>query len=134
MTAQVANAGIVGSAPRIALPRHGVSSAMEYVDSLGGTYAAPPQDQWNRFQDDGDDFETLPRRRGRGAFQDRVVSFGGVLVSREVGTMIMKEQAAHAARPSTPFAVEAERGVAVYEFNQALMGVAQVMTNIGLSR
>lgn len=131
-TAQVANAGMVGGSPRIPLHRNAVSSSFEYVDSLGGAYASPPRDQWHRFEDDSESFDTLPRRRGhRGPFQDQVISFGGVLVSREVGTMMMQAQAAHAANATPPFAAEAVRGVAVYEFNQALMGAAQVTTTVG---
>lgn len=132
-TAQVANSGIVGASPRIPLPRHAIASSFEYVDSLGGTHASPPRDQWHRFEDDGESgFDTTPRRRGyHGQFQEHVVSFGGVLVSREVGTTIMQAQAAHTAHMAPPFAVEAERGIAIYEFNQALMGAAQAITGIG---
>ena len=94
-TAQVANSGIVGSSARIPLSRHSVSSSSEYVDSLGGAYAPPPRDQWHRFDDDAASFDSNPRHRGHhGRFQDNVVSFGGVLVSREVGTTIMQAQAA----------------------------------------
>lgn len=133
-TAQVSNSGIVGTAPRIHLPRNAVASSLEFVDPLGGAYAAPPRDQWHRFEEDSDGFDssTPRRRRYAGPFQDQVVSFGGVLVSREVGTTIMQAQAAHTLHAAPPFAVEAERGIAIYEFNQALMGTAQVVTNIGL--
>lgn len=133
-TAQVANTGIVGASPRIPLHRNPVATSLEYVESLGGAYAAPPRDQWHRFEDESEPFDDMPRRRGhRGPFQEQVVSFGGVLVSREVGTTIMQAQAAHTAHITTPFAVEAERGVAIYEFNQALMGAAQVITSVGYS-
>ena len=134
-TAQVANTGMVGASARIPLSRNAVATSFDYVDSLGGAYAAPPRDQWHRFEGDLDGFDTTPRRRGHhGPFQDQVVSFGGVLVSREVGTTIMQAQAAHASHVAPPFAVEAERGVAIYEFNQALMGAAQVVTNVGYTR
>lgn len=133
-TAQVANTGIVGSSPRIHLPRGPIASSFEYVDSLGGTYASPPRDQWHRFEDENASFDTNPRRRGHhGPFQDQVVSFGGVLVSREVGAAIMQAQAAHTAHVLPPVAAEAERGVAIYEFNQALMGAAEAVTNVGYS-
>jgi hypothetical protein len=134
-TAQVANTGIVGASPRIPLPRNGIASSFEYVDSLGGAYASPPRDQWHRFDDDTEPFDTNPRRHGRhrGPFQEQVVSFGGVLVSREIGAAIMQVQAAYTANIPPPVAAEAERGVAVYEFNQALMGAAEVVTNIGYS-
>ena len=106
---------------------------MQFVDPLSGAYAPPARDQTPRFEDDTDD--SMPRRRRRyAAYQDRVVSFGGVLVSREVGTAIMQAQAAAAARTVSPVAVEAERSIAIYEFNQALMGSAEVTTDIGLSR
>ncbi len=131
-TAQVANSGIVGNSHRIPPPRHNVSSSFEYVDSLGGAYASPPRDQWHRFEDENEAFDTMPRhRRHRGPFQDQVVSFGGVLVSREVGAAIMQAQASHAASITPPVAAEAERSIAIYEFNQALMGAAQVVTSIG---
>lgn len=131
-TAQVANSGIVGSSARIPLSRHTVSSSSEYVDSMGSTFASPPRDQWNRFDDESADFDTNPRRRGHhGRFQDHVVSFGGVLVSREVGATIMQAQAAQGANILPPVAAEAERGIAIYEFNQALIGTAQVSTSVG---
>ncbi len=133
-TAQVSNTGIVGAGHRISLPRSPVASTFEYVDSLGGTYAAPPRDPWHRFEDDSAPFDDLPRRRGhQGRFQDQVISFGGVLVSREIGAAIMQLQAAQSANVVPPFGLEAERGVAVYEFNQALMGAAQAITSVGYS-
>ena len=133
-TAQVANSGIVGAATRITPSRGAVASSMQFVDPLSGAYAPPARDQAHGF-DEQDDFEPRRRRRRQsGQFQDRVVSFGGVLVSREVGTAIMQAQAASSARTATPFAAEAERGVAIYEFNQALMGTAEVSTDVGLSR
>ena len=133
-TAQVANSGIVGGATRIAQSRGAVASSMQFVDPLSGAYAPPARDQAHGF-DDQDDFEPQRRRRRQGGqFQDRVVSFGGVLVSREVGTTIMQAQAATSARTASPFPAEAERGVAIYEFNQALMGTAEVSTDVGLSR
>jgi len=132
-TAQVANAGVVGSGPRIPLHR-AVASSFEYVDSLGGTQAAPPRDEWHRFEDETSAFDAHPRQRGyRGPFQEHVVSFGGVLVSREVGAAIMQEQASYTSNTAPPFAAEAERGIAIYEFNQALMGAAQILTNVGYS-
>ncbi len=134
-TAQVANTGIVGATARVSQSRSAVASSMDFVDSVSGTYAPPTRDQTTRFDDDDYDFEQ-PRRRRRqgGQFQDRVVSFGGVLVSREVGTTIMQAQAAQSLRNASPLAVEAERGIAIYEFNQALMGTAEISTDIGMLR
>ncbi len=134
-TAQVANTGIVGPAARVAQPRTAVASSMDFVDPLAGTYAPPTRDQTRGFDDEQEQFMNHRRRRRQsGPYQDRVVSFGGVLVSREVGTTIMQAQAASAARKSSPLATEAERGIAIYEFNQALMGAAEISTDIGISR
>ncbi len=132
-TAHVANAGIASGAIRVA-HRLPLATVQENVEPVSGAFAAPARDQSPRFYDDGQEFDTRRRTAPYGPFQDRVVSFGGVLVSREVGTAIMHAQAATAARTALPLAAEAERNVAVYEFNQALMGTAQVMTGIGLSR
>ncbi len=130
-TAQVSNAGIVGASPRIPL-RNSVASSSEYVDSMGGTYAPPPRDQWHPYDDDLGGFDTTPRRRGyRGPFQDQVISFGGVLVSREVGATIMQAQASLGATATPPVAAEAERGVAIYEFNQSLIGAARAISGTG---
>ncbi len=128
-TAQVANSGIVGVAARASQARYAVSSSFDRVDALSGAFAPPARDQTPGFEADEGNFEA-PRRRRRsaGPFQDHVVSFGGVLVSREVGTTIMQAQAAQSLRNTSPLAGEAERGVAVYEFNQALAGTAQIMS------
>jgi hypothetical protein len=120
---------------RISQPRNAVASLQQFVDPLSGAYAPPPRDHSLGFDDDQDDF-AAPRRRRRssGHFLDHVVSFGGVLVSREVGTTIMQAQAANTARVPARAPVEAERGIAIYEFNQALMGAAEASTDIGLVR
>jgi hypothetical protein len=128
-TAQVVNSGISGVAARASQARYAVSSSFDSVGSLSGAFAPPARDQTPGFEADDASFET-PRRRRRhaGPFQDRVVSFGGVLVSHEVGATIMQAQAAQSLRNASPLASEAERGVAVYEFNQALAGTAQIMS------
>lgn len=134
-TAQVVNSGIVGSAARVSQPR-AVASAMGFVDPLSESFAPPARDQTAGFDNDQEGFASSPRRRRRqaGPFQDRVVSFGGVLVSQEVGATIMQAQSAYSLRTSSPLAAEAERGVAVYEFNQALMGKVEVSSDVGLMR
>ena len=43
----------------------------------------------------------------------------------------MQAQAAQGANLMPPVAAEAERGIAIYEFNQALIGAAQVSTTVG---
>jgi hypothetical protein len=134
-TAQVANSGMIGPAARISQQRMAVASLSDFVDPLSGAYAPPARDQTPGFDEEYDGF-AQPRRRRRqsGPFQDQVVSFGGVLVSREVGTTIMQAQAASTLRKASPMAVEAERGIAIYEFNQALMGGVQIAADVGMSR
>jgi hypothetical protein len=135
-TAQVANTGIVGTAGRVMQPRHAVASSMDFVDPLSESYAPPARDNTPGFDDDQEPF-AAPRRLRRlgGPFQDRVVSFGGVLVSREVGATIMQAQAAQTARANAPLAAaEAERGIAIYEFNQGLMGNTQDPSDFAFTR
>lgn len=120
---------------RVSQPRNAVASLQQFVDPLSGAYAPPAHDQ-ARGRNDLEDFDTTPRRRRRsaGPLLDHVVSFGGVLVSREVGTTIMQAQAASTSRPAARGGVEAERNIAIYEFNQALMGAAEVSTDVGFLR
>ena len=132
-TAQVANAGIVSGPTRVA-QRLPVASTFETVEPIVGSYAAPARDDNPHFVDDRHGFDDRRRQTPYGPFRDRVVSFGGVLVSREVGTAIMHAQSTAGSRSALPPAVEAERNVAIYEFNQSLMGRAQALTNIGLIR
>lgn len=132
MTAQVANTGIVGSTTRVMQPRVAVASANEFVDPIAGAFA-PPSYGNPRYEDEADSFEMPRRRRRFNPYQDQVVSFGGVLVSREVGATIMKEQAALAARGGLAFGNDAERSIRIYEFNQSLMGVAEAVTDTGIT-
>jgi hypothetical protein len=132
-TAQVTNAGISSGPTRVAR-RYPVEANFDPVEPVIGSYAAPARDQTPRYADDGQEFDNRRRNSSYGPFQDRVVSFGGVLVSQEVGTAVMHAQSAAASRGTLPVAVEAERSVAAYEFNQALMDKAHVLTSIGLSR
>jgi hypothetical protein len=133
VTAQVANTGIVSSTSRIAPSRRAVASSSEFIDPMSGAFAPPTHDQASRFDDTNDNFETPRRRQRYNPYQDQVVSFGGVLVSREVGATIMKEQAAQAARGGFNFGNDAERSIAIYEFNQSLMGAAEAVTDNGVS-
>ena len=120
---------------RVSQPRGAVASLQQFVDPMSGSYAPPAHDQARGYDDFGE-FDTTPRRRQRsaGRFLDNVISFGGVLVSREVGTTIMQAQAANTLRAPVRGAVENERSIAIYEFNQALMGMAEPSTDIGLVR
>ena len=133
MSAQVANTGIVGSTSRVMQTRVPVASSSEYVDAASGAFAPTYYDR-PRYDDEADSFETPRRRQRYSRYPDQVVSFGGVLVSREVGATIMKEQAALAARGGLAFGGnDAERSIRIYEFNQSLMGVAETLTDNGLT-
>ncbi|MSO73513.1 MAG: hypothetical protein EXQ84_07945 [Rhodospirillaceae bacterium] len=135
-TAQVANSGMIGATARVSHGRSAVASSTPFVEPLSGAYAPPARDQTPVFDEDFEEFAAPRRRRRvyRAPFQDGVVSFGGVLVSREIGTMMMHAQAATSLRSAPPVAAEAERSVAIYEFNQALMGAAETTTDIGFLR
>src|SRR5688500_15151834 len=125
-TAQVINAAITSPASRVAQARFGSSTLYQTVDALeSGAFSTPTGDQPRRYEYE-EDFEPRRRRRPMAQFQDQVISFGGVLVSQEVGTAIMQAQAV--TNSSGPKAGDAERGIAIYEFNQALMGAPQVST------
>jgi hypothetical protein len=121
MTAQVSNAALVGATAR--LTRAYGATARQQVDSLEGATAAPGREQAQRYYDDEGPRAEPGARRRRGEFQDQVISFGGVLVSLEVGSAIVQAQALNGLYP--PHAAEAERQVANYEFVQAMAGPAE---------
>jgi hypothetical protein len=132
-TAQVINSGIVGPVGRAVHPR-GAASSSGFVDPLAEAFSTPARGQAREYEEDFDSGDHYLRRRRRYTpYQDPVVSFGGVLVSREVGATIMQVQASLAGREPALLGAEAERGIAIYEFNQSLMGAAQVVTEVGLS-
>lgn len=120
MTAQVANAALVGSAARIS--RAFGASSRPLVEQSQGASAAPGREGANPFEDVASRFEPGSRRR-RAEFQDQVVSFGGVLVSQDVGNTIVEAQSQNGLYPTPP--AEAERQVANYEFVQSLFGPAE---------
>jgi hypothetical protein len=123
----------VAAAPRATPVRAGSgATGFQSVDQIDTQFAAQGRDSFRPFED-ADEFDfTRPRRRSA-PYADQVVRFSGVFVSREVGTTIVQAQAAFSrtAGPTiTPS--QAERNVAEYEFNQALMGAPEVTTNTGV--
>jgi hypothetical protein len=120
MSAQVANATLVGSAARVA--RAYGASTRPQVDGTWGANAAPGRDQASAYGDDGGRWEPGARAR-RAEFQDQVISFGGVLVSLDVGAAIVQAQASNGLYPTPP--ADAERQVANYEYAQSLVGPAE---------
>jgi hypothetical protein len=124
MSAQVSNLALVGSAARLSRALAAAGSARQQVDSLEGSGAAPPRDQATQY-DAYDRYDPGTRPRGYGFVRDHVVSFGGVLVSHEVGATMMQTQALNGTFVLPP--ADAERQIAHYEFAQSLMGPPEVM-------
>ncbi|MBL8631412.1 MAG: hypothetical protein JNM81_17385 [Rhodospirillaceae bacterium] len=134
-TATVVNTNVASTASTQRMsPVRGGSGATSFqsVDSIDTQFAAQGREDFRAFNET-DDFDfSRPARRGR-VYADQVVRFSGVFVSREVGTTIVQAQAAYSrlAGPTvTPS--QAERNVAEYEFNQALMGPPEVTTAVGM--
>ncbi len=132
--ATVINSNVASTASRVS-PMRGGSGATSYkaVDEIDTQFSAQGREDFRAFNDT-DDFDfSRPQRRGR-QFADQVVRFSGVFVTREVGTTIVQAQAAYSRQAGpTVTPSQAERNVAEYEFNQALMGAPEVATHIGVT-
>jgi hypothetical protein len=130
--AQVINSTMASPAARVALSRGSSATSFQSVDSIDTQFATRGRDDFAA-REELDDFEAPQQRRRRGEFQEQVVRFSGVLLSREVGTTMVQAQAT-ASRLGTGMIAsgEAERNVAMYEFNQSLMGTPEVTTETGL--
>jgi hypothetical protein len=130
--AQVSNSTLMSPASRVAAARGSRMSSLESVETIDTQFATRGRDDFGR-RDELDDFEAPRPRRLRGEFQQQVVRFSGVLLSREVGTTIVQAQVAATRQGAvTPSVGEAERNIAMYEFNQSLMGTPEVTTEIGM--
>lgn len=130
--AQVSNATMLSPVARAAQARASVATRFDAVDSINTGLAARGRDGYSR-QEEFDDFEAPQPRRRRGEFQEDVVRFSGVLLSREVGTTMMQAQATTSRiGPGSMSVHEAERHVSLYEYNQGLMGAPEVTTDNGL--
>jgi hypothetical protein len=130
--AQVANATMSSPMSRAAAARGSASSRRDPIDAVDTEFAARGRDDFAR-GDELDDFESPRQRRRRGEFQEEVVRFSGVLLSREVGTAMMQAQAVTSRLGAGVVSVqEAERHVSLYEFNQALMGEPEPSTQNGI--
>jgi hypothetical protein len=134
-TATVINSNVAATTHRVSSIRGGGSGATSYksVDAIETDFAAQGREDFRAFNDT-DDFDfSRPARRGR-TYADQVVRFSGVFVTREVGTTIVQAQAAYSRQAGpTITPSQAERNVAEYEFNQALMGAPEVATNVGMT-
>lgn len=131
-SAVVANAMMISNAARAYGVRGTSATSYQSVEEIDtDSLATRARDQF-RTPDEAEPRELSRGQGRRGAFYDRVVGYGGVLVSREVGTAIVQAQASFSKSEPTVYPAEAERNIAVYEFNQALMGAPQVATNVGI--
>lgn len=127
MSAHVVNATSSTAAAAGRIMRAYGASARQQVDGLESATAAPGREHAPRYFDDDDHSRIEPgQRRRRAEFQDHVSSFGGVLVSLDVGNTIMHAQSLKGLYPPSP--KEAELKVANYEFAQSLMGPAEALT------
>lgn len=129
-TALVANATMVSNAARAYRATAPTSyQAIEGIET--DSFAARSRDQ-ARTREDQELSSPMRQPQRRGFAMERVGSFGGVLVSREVGTTMMQAQALLTKTGTTTHPAEAERNVAIYESNQALMGTPVVTTTVGV--
>lgn len=132
-TAAVVNTTMSSTAQRVSPVRGGSgATSFQSVEAIDTEFATRGRDDFARFNDD-DDFEMARPRQRYARYADQVVRFSGVFVSREVGTTIVMAQAAYSrANAPTVAPSQAERNVAQYEFNQALMGTPEVPTENGV--
>jgi hypothetical protein len=131
-TAQVANATMSSPAVRALNARGSVATHYQNVDEIDtGSMAARGRDE-PRSAEERDDLEVLRRKPRRGEFQDGVINFAGVLITREMGVTMMQAQASASTAEALISPTQAERNIAVYEFNQALMGTPVAAVNVGV--
>ena len=118
--ARASRAGAVSNGARIAQARYAQSLSGEYVEAADGASAIRPIHP-HAHPDHGDvrRRESVERRRSV-PFWRPVVGFGGVLVSRAVGTVLLQAQADGTRHIPRAFPMEAEKNVAAYERNQLM--------------
>lgn len=131
-TALVANATMISNAARAYGVRSSGATGFQSVDQIDtDSFAARSRDQ-ARSRDDQDGSGLVRQPPRRATTFERAITFGGVMVSREVGTAIMQAQALLTKTGVTIHPAEAERNVAIYESNQAMMGQPVVTTTVGI--
>ncbi|NKB45294.1 MAG: hypothetical protein GKS03_13560 [Alphaproteobacteria bacterium] len=131
-TALVSSTSLAPATARVSSVRVGNATSFAYVDALGTSVGARPGDQSVRYDERWSDLQQHGQP-GYGEQRDQTVKFGGIFVSREVGTAIMQAQV-QASLPKAPSIPEAEKQIRVYEFNQSLAGTPQVTTTVGVAR
>lgn len=131
-TALVSSTTLAPATARVSSVRVGNATSFSYIDALGTSVGARPGDQSVRYDERWSDLHQH-EQPGYGQQRDRTVRFGGIFVSREVGTAIMQAQA-QASLPKASSIPEAEKQIRVYEFNQSLVGTPQATTSVGVAR
>lgn len=131
-TALVSSTTLAPATARVSSVRVGNATSFEYVDPIGTSVGTRPGDQSARYDERWEDLRGQGQQ-GYGRDQDRSVKFGGIYVSREVGTAIMQAQI-QASLPKTSSIPEAEKQIRVYEFNQSLAGKPEASTGVGIAR
>ena len=130
-TALVVNTTAASPAARVANARASVASSIHTVDAIDTeSFAARGRDQAHP-QDEREAFDSSHSRR-RFSNREQFASFGGVMVSRDVGTAIVQAQAALGGQSHVANPHEAERQISIYEFNQSLMGAPEITTDVGV--
>ena len=131
-TALVSSSTLASATARIDATRAGNSTNLNYVDALDHSIGARPGDQALQYDERCSDLRGH-KRQNPGQQRDRSIRFGGIFVSREVGTTIMQAQA-QASLPKSVSIPEAEKQIRIYEFNQSLIGPPEAVTVVGLAR
>lgn len=131
-TALVSSTTLASATARVASVRVGNSTSFAQVDPIGMTVGTKPGDQSARYDERWEDLRGQ-EQPGFSEERERTVRFGGIFVSREVGTAIMQAQA-QASLPKSSSIPEAEKQIRIYEFNQSLAGTPEASTSVGLSR
>ncbi|MEQ8510109.1 MAG: hypothetical protein RIF37_00685 [Rhodospirillaceae bacterium] len=131
-TALVSSSTLASATARIDTTRVGNSTTLGYVDALDQSIGARPGDQALQYDERWSDLHG-DKRQNLGQHRDRSIRFGGIYVSREVGTTIMQAQA-QASLPKSTSIPEAEKQIRIYEFNQSLIGTPEVVTTVGVAR
>lgn len=131
-TALVSSTTLASATARVASVRVGNASSFAHVEPLGNTIGTQPGDQSFRYDERWGDLRGQ-EQPGFSEERQRNVRFGGIFVSKEVGSAIMQAQA-QASLPKSSSIPEAEKQIRVYEFNQSLAGTPEVTTGVGIAR
>lgn len=131
-TALVASTTLAPATAKVASTRVGNATSFTYVDPLETSLGTRPGDQSVRYDERWSDLQG-GQQQSFGPPDDRSVRFGGIFVSREVGSTIMQAQA-QSSLPKPNSIPEAEKQIRIYEFNQSLAGTPEAATGVGVSR